>query len=240
MTAKLALGLGATLASAVAAGAGYVVTASSTTPTQTIYACVNSEGRLRLVSPALPCHEQEALVSWNVVGPAGPVGPAGAQGAPGRDGQAGPPGPAGPPGAAAPDPNAVTATMTVRGQKSGDFSSAPLEVNALSHEIISPRDPQTGLPTGRRVHSPLTVTMPWGPATPLFLGALASNENLIAVTVNLLGNGATVATIKLTNASVASYAEAGERVTFSFAYQKIEWTWLDGGITAMDDWQTSP
>ena len=83
------------------------------------------------------------------------------------------------------------------------------------------------------------VTMPWGRTTPLFLNALVTNENLTNVTVNLLENGAPVATIVLTNASVASYTEAGERVTFSFTYQKIEWTWLDGGIIAQDDWQST-
>jgi type VI secretion system secreted protein Hcp len=24
----------------------------------------------------------------------------------------------------------------------------------------------------------------------------------------------------------------------AFTYQKIEWTWVDGGITAMDDWES--
>ena len=24
----------------------------------------------------------------------------------------------------------------------------------------------------------------------------------------------------------------------SFAYQKIQWTWVDGGITASDDWES--
>jgi type VI secretion system secreted protein Hcp len=26
---------------------------------------------------------------------------------------------------------------------------------------------------------------------------------------------------------------------WSFTYQKIEWTWLDGGITASDDWEAA-
>ena len=28
-----------------------------------------------------------------------------------------------------------------------------------------------------------------------------------------------------------------EREHISFCYQKITWTWMDGGITASDDWQ---
>ncbi len=31
------------------------------------------------------------------------------------------------------------------------------------------------------------------------------------------------------------YAEYEE---VAFTYQKIEWTWMDGGITAMDDWES--
>ena len=27
--------------------------------------------------------------------------------------------------------------------------------------------------------------------------------------------------------------------SWSFAYQKIEWTWIDGGVTTSDDWQTT-
>jgi type VI secretion system secreted protein Hcp len=44
-------------------------------------------------------------------------------------------------------------------------------------------------------------------------------------------------TIELTNASVASRTENGPYETVSFTYQKITWTWLDGNITAQDDWE---
>ena len=57
-------------------------------------------------------------------------------------------------------------------------------------------------------------------------------------------------TITLTNASISSVreymvdnltaADANlpmlEEVTFT--YQKIQWTWTDGGITASDDWSS--
>jgi type VI secretion system secreted protein Hcp len=44
-------------------------------------------------------------------------------------------------------------------------------------------------------------------------------------------------TIKLTNASVSDRVQKGDLETISFTYQKIEWTWVDGGITAQDDWE---
>jgi len=110
-------------------------------------------------------------------------------------------------------------------------------VTAVSHEIVSPRDPASGLPTGKRQHKPISITMEWGATTPLLLNALVNNENLTSVLIGLLRNGQTVATIKLTNASAAQYDEHGDTVTVAFTYQKIEWTWVDGGVTAEDDWE---
>ena len=57
-------------------------------------------------------------------------------------------------------------------------------------------------------------------------------------------------TVKLTNANICQMHEymldnkVPENMKFppmetvSFTYQKIEWTWVDGGITANDDWET--
>jgi type VI secretion system secreted protein Hcp len=137
-----------------------------------------------------------------------------------------------------PDPDSVAATVSVTGQKQGAFSQTPIDVSAVSHEIVSPRDPASGLPTGQRQHKPITITMEMGPSTPLFLNALVDNENLTSVLIGLLRNGSQVETIKLTNASVSDYVEQGGNTLISFTYQKVEWTWNDGGITASDDWET--
>ena len=125
----------------------------------------------------------------------------------------------------------------VTGQKTGQFSASPIDVTSISHEIVSPRDPASGLPTGKRQHKPITITTEWGATTPLFLNALTQNENLTSVLIGLLKNGQQVATIHLTNASISDYVEQGGNVQISFTYQKIEWTWTDGGITAEDDWE---
>jgi type VI secretion system secreted protein Hcp len=127
--------------------------------------------------------------------------------------------------------------MSVTGQKQGLFSSTPIDVTAISHEIVSPRDPASGLPTGKRQHKPFVITKTMDKSSPLFLNALVTNENLPSVTVSVLRNGQAVATIKLTNASVSDYVANGTTEHWSFTYQKIEWTWLDGGITAEDDWE---
>lgn len=41
----------------------------------------------------------------------------------------------------------------------------------------------------------------------------------------------------LTNASIASRVEHGMQEQIGFAYQKITWTWIDGGVSAEDDWE---
>jgi type VI secretion system secreted protein Hcp len=57
-------------------------------------------------------------------------------------------------------------------------------------------------------------------------------------------------TNKLTNANIASInirmannkhpdlMKFAEYEEVAFTYQKIEWSWTDGGITAMDDWES--
>ena len=126
----------------------------------------------------------------------------------------------------------------VTGQKQGVFSKVAIPVLAVSHEIISPRDPASGLPTGKRQHKPLTITMDYGPTTPRFIQALVTNENLTSVLIGLLRSGKLVATIKLSNANVSHYVQTNQTAEFDFTYQKITWTWIAGGVSASDDWET--
>jgi type VI secretion system secreted protein Hcp len=232
---KRRIAIGAAFVAVLAAAATtYALAASGAGTTQTINACVSGNGEIRLVSAAANCRHNESPISWNTVGPAGPQG---AQGIAGRDGQTGPQGPAGASGVNPPDPDNVAATVMATGAKQGVFSQTPIPVSAVSHEVISPRDPASGLPTGKRQHKPITITAEWGATTPLFLNALVNNETLTSVLIGLLRNGNQVATIKLTNASVSDYVQHGGSVSLSFTYQKIEWTWVDGGITASDDWE---
>jgi type VI secretion system secreted protein Hcp len=232
---KRRIAIGTALVAVLAAAAtSYAFAASGASTTQTINACVNHEGQMRLVAVAGACRGNETALSWNTVGPAGAQGAQGVQGAAGQPGAAGPAGPQGEP---PPDPDSVAATVMVTGQKQGQFSQAPIEVTAISHEIVSPRDPASGLPTGKRQHKPIVITMDWGASTPLFLNALTQNENLTSVLIGLLRDGKQVATIQLTNASISQFDQHGENVTLQFTYQKITWTWVDGGITAQDDWE---
>jgi type VI secretion system secreted protein Hcp len=162
---------------------------------------------------------------------------------------------------------AMMAYMYAVGQKSGQVKGGitqkgredSIGVIAVTHNIFSPRDPQSGLPTGQRMHKPFTVTKELDKSTPILYNVLCTNENLSTVTIKYWtpqlkaasGAGSEVQhyTVKLTNANIASYdfrmanirnpelVKFTEYEEIAMTYQKIEWTWNDGGITAGDDWE---
>ncbi|MGU3846599.1 type VI secretion system tube protein TssD, partial [Vibrio diabolicus] len=51
-------------------------------------------------------------------------------------------------------------------------------VQELDHVLTVPRDPQSGQPTGQRVHRPLVVTKVQDRSSPLLFNALVSGEKL--------------------------------------------------------------
>lgn len=159
------------------------------------------------------------------------------------------------------------AFMWAKGQKMGAINGSVTQkgrensvaVSAYTHDITSPRDPQSGLPTGQRQHKPFVITKELDKSTPLFYQALCTNENLTSVTLKFwtpqlkgasgISSSVQHYTITMTNASIAQIQSAmtedshvestkGEETEkISFTYQKIEWTWTDGGISANDDWE---
>jgi len=51
-------------------------------------------------------------------------------------------------------------------------------VEAFKHNIILPRDPQSGQPTGQRVHQPVVITKVFDKSSPLLYSALTSGERM--------------------------------------------------------------
>lgn len=162
--------------------------------------------------------------------------------------------------------------LTLKGQKQGDIKGGvtqkgregSIAVQYLQSNIVSPRDPASGLPTGKRQHKPLVFRKSVDKSTPLLMNALVSNENLPTAefkfwrTSTQIGTEQQYFTIKLTNANIASSnlyhpdsydstapaiangtAGGGQELEeYTLTYQKIQWTWVDGGITAEDDWES--
>jgi type VI secretion system secreted protein Hcp len=156
---------------------------------------------------------------------------------------------------------ALNAYLTLKGQKQGDITGSVTEkgrensilVHAFNEGISSPRDPATALPTGKRQHTPVIILKEIDRSSPLLRNALINNENLTTWQLKFWAAGPTgtqmqIYTINLTNANISSITESmldnedpahasfPLREEVSFVYQKIQWVWTDGGITAQDDW----
>jgi type VI secretion system secreted protein Hcp len=169
-------------------------------------------------------------------------------------------------GAGLPADAALNAYLTLKGQKSGVIKGSVTQkgredsimVIAYEHEVKTPVEARSGQPTGKRQHGVFKITKEIDRSSPLLYSALINNETLSEFTLRFwtpqikaatgVGSEFQHYTVKLTNARIVGirsymlnnknpelsrYAETEE---ISFAYQKIEWTWNDGGITAADDW----
>jgi type VI secretion system secreted protein Hcp len=163
---------------------------------------------------------------------------------------------------------ALNAYMKLKGQKQGEIKGSVTQkgredsimVIAVSHEIVSPRDPASGLPTGKRMHKPIVITKELDKSSPLLYNVLTNNENVSELEIKFwtpqikaqtgVGSEVNHYTLKLINANIASisfrmpnnrHAELMKFAEFeeiAFTYQKVIWTWNDGGVTAEDDWET--
>ncbi|HNR39014.1 MAG TPA: Hcp family type VI secretion system effector [Acidobacteriota bacterium] len=129
-------------------------------------------------------------------------------------------------------------------------------VQGVDHTVEIPKSPQTGLPTGKRVHMPMTITKEMDKSSPKLFQALCSGEQLKTVELDFYrispqGTEEKYYTIKLANAIVTAmrtyFPNCLEQATKSyghmediaFTYEKIVATWVPDGIEAEDDW-TAP
>lgn len=158
---------------------------------------------------------------------------------------------------------ALNAYLTLTGETQGEIKGGCTQagredstiVLEFRHEIVSPRDAASGLPTGKRQHKPITVVAEVGKHSPLMHNVLVNNENISEWTLKFwqpsrAGKEFQYYTIELVNASVAGIRQYQQTSLnpetmkyplleeLSFCYQKIMWTYVDGGISAEDDWET--
>jgi type VI secretion system secreted protein Hcp len=152
---------------------------------------------------------------------------------------------------------AINAYMTVKGQKQGQITgdatqkahSQTIPVLAFTYGVTSPRDAASGLSNGKRFHQPVQVTSPTGSQSPKLFNAIAQNENLTTVEIDVYmtdrtGKEVLAYSIKLTNAQLSEWdvSDDGSGVTeslsdqYSFTFQSIVVTWATGGIAGSDTW----
>lgn len=167
---------------------------------------------------------------------------------------------------AGPSRAALNAYLHLKGQAQGEIKGGvtqkgregKIAVISVEHGIKAPFDAATGVSTAKRAQRPLVITKELDMSSPKLWNALAHNETLTEVELQFFapklaaatGTGAEVQTftIKLTNARIAGIEfkmpnnkhpdlmKLSEYEEVSFTYQKIEWTWVQGGITASDTW----
>jgi type VI secretion system secreted protein Hcp len=156
---------------------------------------------------------------------------------------------------------ALTAYLSVNGKTQGDIKGDSAQggdkkdkilVYSVDHEVEIPRDTHTGLPTGQRIHKPLTVVKHKDQASPKLFKACCTGEQA-TVTLDFYrvkadGTEEKYFTIKAENAIIVNVREYTP-ITFlpdnkpyhdmeevSFTYSKITWTYNDGNIEYVDDW----
>lgn len=127
-------------------------------------------------------------------------------------------------------------------------------VQEIDHRVTTPTDPQSGQPSGQRVHKPFVFTSALNKASPLLYQALASGELLPTVEVKWFrtsvdGKQEHFFTTKMEDATIvdihtalphaqdASKSEFTQLIKVSMAYRKITWTHAVAGTEASDDWR---
>lgn len=154
--------------------------------------------------------------------------------------------------------------VDITGAKQGNFKGdapkgyAGTRVSSWGHYIEMPRDAQTGLATGKRIHYPLVLVSRLTVIAPLIQNALVFNEVLTKVVLKSYSQGAMdqskstgvggttsllkeYYTVELANANLTTFEsfvhdDGVLYMRYAMTYQKITTTWAAGGITSTDDW----
>jgi type VI secretion system secreted protein Hcp len=158
---------------------------------------------------------------------------------------------------------ALPAYLTLTGEKQGAIKGSckqkgredTILVQAVEHQVTIPRDPQTGLATGKRVHHPLTILKAVDKASPLLYMALTSGEHMKNVVlmyyqINEKGQEENYFTTTLEDAIIVSikawkkntldpsFSQLGDMEEVSFTYRKIIWRSVKDGVESEDDWSS--
>lgn len=157
---------------------------------------------------------------------------------------------------------ALTAYMKVEGKTQGEIKGDcpqggdkkdTVLVYAVEHNVEIPKDTHTGLPTGQRIHHPLSITKAMDCASPKFYRACCTGEQC-TVTLDFYrikadGTEEKYFTTKLEDAIVVNMKHETpltflpenkpykDMETVQFTYSKITWTYNDGNIEYVDDWK---
>ncbi|KKA05984.1 Major exported protein [Pseudomonas ogarae] len=128
-------------------------------------------------------------------------------------------------------------------------------VQGFQHQVTIPRDPQSGQPTGQRIHQPLVITKVFDRASPLLQQVLCCGEVLTKVEIkwyrtSAAGTQEHYYTTTLEDAIIVEIKDymlncqdpANTHFTHledvHFTYRKITWTHEISNTTGSDDWRS--
>lgn len=156
----------------------------------------------------------------------------------------------------------MTSHMEVTGKNQGKMDgSCDMEgrentilVYAMEHKIHIPRDPQSGLPSGKRIHGSLSIEKEIDKSSPMLKQALCTGEQLSEVVIKKYridptGSEEHYYTITLEDAIIVEMepymplAFLTENEPYrhmekvSFTYSKIKWKHEVDGIESEDSWK---
>ena len=156
------------------------------------------------------------------------------------------------PAAAAATQIYVKVTGAKQGVLKGDATTVArkdwIVVLQYDYELTSPRDPATGLATGKRQHKPVRITHMLDAASPQLLQAESTNEVLKTVVIEFVrpsikGESSVYYRVTLTNASISDVTQTANDTAqteqVSFTFQKIEQESIEGKTSWTDDWSTA-
>ena len=115
-----------------------------------------------------------------------------------------------------------------------------IRVIGLGHEVAIPYDPATGQVTGIRQHKALIVTKYIDKSSPLLYRTLCRGDQVSEAEfrfyrTNAVGEEEWYYTVRLQNALIINIKTAYPNIEqIGFLYERIEWTWRDGGIIYSD------
>jgi type VI secretion system secreted protein Hcp len=129
-------------------------------------------------------------------------------------------------------------------------------VQATEQLVHVPVNPQTGLTSGVRQHGPLVILKNIDKSTPslyqaLVNGTVVDEATLEYVHIDKTGKQVVFFTKKIENAVVISIKDwtwncldsdpskkgFGNMEEVSFTYEKVTWTFTDGGVSSSDNWK---
>jgi type VI secretion system secreted protein Hcp len=159
----------------------------------------------------------------------------------------------------------IPSYMTLTGKKQGKIEGSceqkghegAVLIEEFHHEVSLPFDPQSGQPSGQRVHKPLEICKYFDKASPKLYKALSTGERFSELEIkwyriNPNGEEQHYFTHKLEDAVIVGIypymhncldkitEQYGHMERVCFTYRKIQWTWVDGGVAAEDDWKERP